>query len=264
MTRGWKRKLLVVVSLILLGVSIVFVKILRDEKPQRYVERGKVLMKQGNSREAARNFVHAISLDPTDAETMVLYGDAVHAFPRFDLRFTGKDRAAWERALELQPKHFPAKLRLMASWRAEAVLAPEPEVFQALLAAAKRVIDHDPAHREAQAVWRGARLALWLLEEPRTKKEVEEDIAVMEKLLEIIPVDAHLYYYTCRAHIQLYNEMVALDTLAANPHRERALALSMDLLRRAPEDLFSLRCRDEVMRLTGEPSPAAPVSATQP
>src|SRR5687768_7935813 len=119
MARRVNTKFLTILTCVVLGLAAAGVlakKFLIRESPDKYVNAGRQLMDEKKFDEAARNFAHAVALDPKNPALWVQYGDALNELSAVDPEFLMRTRQAWESALSIDAANKPALDRMMQFW----------------------------------------------------------------------------------------------------------------------------------------------------
>lgn len=204
MTRRVNTRFLAILTTIILGgglAAFVVQKLVIRERPQRFVDAGKIYLQEGRFQEAAENFRQAVALDSSDPELRVLYGDVLHALSRDDIQLLGKARAAWSNALEIQPDYLPALQRLLDSYWQESQLSPRVEAFDRVRETAARIIAAEPDNIRAQSLMHMAVLQAWFHNVLNDPDRVRESIGALTALMEKDPGNADLPLYIAQARI---------------------------------------------------------------
>ena len=133
MARRVNTKFLTILTGVVLGLAVVGVgvkKFLIRESPEKYMAAGNQLLNEKRYDEAAKNFAHAVALNPKDARLWIAYGDALNEMSAQDAENLIHARRAWESALGVDPQNKPALDRMMSFWSDWANLnASQPAVF---------------------------------------------------------------------------------------------------------------------------------------
>jgi len=136
--------ILTCVVLGLMGVGVLASKFLIRESPEKYVNAGNQLLSEKKYDEAARNFAHAVALEPKNPGLWVQYGDALNELTPQDTDFLKRASEAWQNALAIDAAYKPALDRMMAYWSDWAnIYASDPAVFERLHDTATRLYAAD-------------------------------------------------------------------------------------------------------------------------
>src|SRR5688500_4244616 len=110
MARRVNTKFLTILTCVVLGLAgagVLAKKFLIRESPEKYVNAGNQLLSEKKYDEAARNFAHAVALDPKAPDLWVKYGDALNELSAVDAEYLSRARQAWESALAVDAAHKP-------------------------------------------------------------------------------------------------------------------------------------------------------------
>lgn len=132
MARRVNKKFLIILTCIVVGGGVALLaagKLLFRHTPQEFVDAGDKYMQQHDYELAIRNYLQAHSMRPSDPAILIKVGDAFELRSVEEPAYSGKDRAAWNQALEAQTDYVPALERLFAVYKDDAQASSRPEVF---------------------------------------------------------------------------------------------------------------------------------------
>src|SRR5688572_25617619 len=98
MARRVNTKFLTILICVVLGqaaAGVLAKKFLIRESPDKYVAAGNALLADKKYDEAARNFAHAVALEPKNPTLWVQYGDALNELSPNDPEFLKRASQAW-------------------------------------------------------------------------------------------------------------------------------------------------------------------------
>ena len=178
MARRVNTKFLTILTCVVLGllaVAVLASKFLIRESPDKYVNAGNQLLSEKKYEEAARNFAHAVALDPKNPALWVQYGDALNELSAVDPEYLARARQAWESALATDASNKPALDRMMSFWSDMAnIYTYRPEIFERLNDTAKRLYAADPKNAAAEVAIVTSVIRPWLVGVEKDQRLVED------------------------------------------------------------------------------------------
>lgn len=154
MARRVNKKFLIILTCIIVGGGVAMLvagKLLFQKSPDDFIAAGDNYMQAGDYEMAIRNYLQAHSKRSSDPSILVKVGDAFEARSIEEPAYVGKERAAWNQALESQTDYIPALERLFAIYRDDAEAAARPEIFDRVRDIGRRLMNAKPDDLEVKA-----------------------------------------------------------------------------------------------------------------
>ncbi len=133
MARRVNTRFLTILLLIVIGVAgavgLIW-KLRVHEYPDHYVALGKQAAKDHDWPDAIDDFSKAASLGPKDPKLQMLLGEALGETVQADPTAAGQQVAAYQRALEIDPKYLPALVALSKVYTDAASQNPDATLYQ--------------------------------------------------------------------------------------------------------------------------------------
>ncbi len=171
------------------------------KSPEQYILRSEEALAARNFGSAATFLRAASDGRPTDADLAVKWGQAARFAIATDTDRRGEDLTAFQRALEIDPKH-PGALRAMVEYWAEVVeLRPSPEPLQRLREFANRLIAVEPDNKQARAFEPIATIRAYGVGIETKPEAIDTAIAVLSNLWIEEPENAELPRFIAQAHL---------------------------------------------------------------
>lgn len=226
MARRVNTKFLTILTCVVLGLAVTGVlakKFLIRESPDKYVNAGNQLLSEKKYEEAAKNFAHAVALEPKDPDLWVQYGDALNQLSPQDPEYLMRARQAWESALAVNPAHRAALDRVMQFWTDWADLNPsQPKIFEGMKDTAERLLAADPKNAEAEVALVTSEIRPWLAGVEKDQRLIEDKLAQLVALMKKYPQNADLPKLAAQAKLRLAERRRAQDQ---DPQSKPAQAL---------------------------------------
>jgi hypothetical protein len=190
-------------------------------------------MEEKHWEDAAKNFAHAVALNPKDPQLWVAYGDALNELtPQGHRVSQARPASLGERALDRRG-YKPALDRMMSFWSDWANLNPRPEIFEALNKTAARLYAADPKNSAAEVAIVTSEVRPWLGGVEKDQTLIEKRIKDLEALIKKYPENPDLPMFAAQAKLRLAerrrqqdpeNKQAALLVAEANKICEDAVA----------------------------------------
>ena len=224
MARRVNTKFLTILTCVVLGllaVAVLASKFLIRESPEKYITAGQQLLSEKKYEDAAKNFAHAVALEPKNPGYWVQYGDALNQLSPQDPEYLKRARQAWESALAVNASYEPALDRMMQFWSDWANLnASQPAIFEGLRDTAVRLFAADPKNADAEVAIVTAEIRPWLAGVEKDQRLIEEKLAQLLALMKKYPQNPDLPMFAAQAKMRLAERRRAQD-----PDSKQAQAL---------------------------------------
>ena len=240
MARRVNTKFLTILTCVVLGLAAVGVlakKFLIRESPEKYINAGNQLLSEKKYDEAARNFAHAVALDPKNPGLWVQYGDALNELSPQDIEYLKRASQAWESALTVQADYKPALDRMMSYWSDWAnIYSSDPAVFERLHDTAVRLAAADPKNAAAEVAIVTSVIRPWLVGVEKDPKLIEDEVAKLIELMKKYPENPDLPMFAAQAKLRLAERRRASDpeSKAAKDLVDQAVKIVEDSVARKP------------------------------
>ncbi|MEA2734480.1 MAG: hypothetical protein QOE14_931, partial [Humisphaera sp.] len=215
MARRVNTKFLTILTCVVLGLAATGVlakKFLIRESPEKYVNAGKQLMSEKKYEEAARNFAHAVALNPKDASLWVQYGDALNELTPQDPEYLKKASDMWQGALAVDASNKAALDRMMSFWSDLANMnSTHPPYFERLHDTAARLYAADPKNSAAEVAMVTSIIRPWLAGVEKDQKDIEDHVAKLLELMKRHPENPDLPMFAAQAKLRLAERKRAQD-----------------------------------------------------
>ncbi|MCC7351947.1 MAG: tetratricopeptide repeat protein [Phycisphaerales bacterium] len=204
MARRVNTKFLVILTAVVLGsgiLALVAKKYIFRQSPDKYIALADQYAEGGDYENATKNMGQAIALRPNDPALYVKLGDLLQSRSMVEPAYAGKELAAWNRALEIDPRYEPALSRLFTVYKEDAQLTQRPESFTRAhdiavrLASARRndyateAYAHSTSIQSAQA---GIATA---------DTQIDDDVAALTELMAKDPANADIPFWISQAKL---------------------------------------------------------------
>src|SRR5947207_1089487 len=247
MARRVNKKFLTILSLIIMGSLIAAVAARKFmnradsgmlwERADKQLAIAREQKSLDSYKVAKEAFQKAVRTDPNNADGMVKYGDMLHELARYDLDEVGKDVQAWERTLEINPRHFGALDRLVDAYMELSRLQPVPEAFKRLSDRAAALHRAQEDNIKADAYEQIGIIGSWLGGSPTRESEIEVAVAKLIDLAKKKPEELEIPWYVAKANLRLaYNRAVENNPDGAKERREQTLKVFEEAMKAQPNN----------------------------
>ncbi len=145
------------------GLVFLAAKTMQHESPSSYADLGDVYMSEHKWADAIQAYTKAIRLSNAgNPDYLTRRGRAIRMETPFEPDLIGKDRADWDRALEVDPKYMPALTAELNFYVEYVQLEPSASAFAKMREMAERIEAIDPTQLRAVAYGPIAVLQSWI------------------------------------------------------------------------------------------------------
>jgi tetratricopeptide (TPR) repeat protein len=212
------------------AAALVFIadKVLIKPHPDEFVAAARDAESQRKWDEAMTDWQKAVAVDPEDPMLWTQLGNATHMLGRDDPDFArrGRDLAAWQRALEINPDYVPAVKALVAFWRDMKAIAPSVEVFRNARDRAEqllRIAPNDPDVLGTQAFLYTTTIDGWLAGLETDQDRIDQTEQQMRDLMVKVPSNSELPFYLALLDLRRAQVLSQAGTEALQPDSATAM-----------------------------------------
>jgi predicted Zn-dependent protease len=205
MARRVNTSFLTILLLIIIGAgAAVFLaqKLLIREHPDHYIALGQQALKDHKWSEAIENFGKATQLDPKDPKLQMLLGQALGYTIQIDPQASSQQVAAYQRALEIDPKYLPALLALSDVFTKAASQSPIANYYRNAIDYTNRARALAPTDENLATLPDRLVIQEWVANMDVDQNDVEKAIKSLEEQWKAHPDNAELPFAIARARIE--------------------------------------------------------------
>ncbi|MGD0461360.1 MAG: tetratricopeptide repeat protein [Tepidisphaeraceae bacterium] len=205
MARRVNTKFLTILLLIFIGVvgaTFLAFKLLVREHPDHYVALGQQALKDHKWSEAVEDFAKAARLDRKDPRLQMLLGQALGNTVQIDPQASRQQVAAFQQALEIDPKYLPALLALSDFFNRAAGQTPDASLYRSAIDYTNRARALDPSDENLASLPDRLVIQEWVANMEVDQKDVDNAEKELGQQWKLHPENAELPYAIALAKIQ--------------------------------------------------------------
>lgn len=244
------KKFLVIAGLVVVGVGIggaVLYKLRNRIDPDELIATGKQLVAQKNYGEAVRYFGGALTMRGGDPALWVMYGDALSHLAGKDVENYLRARAAYQSALERDPRHPDALRRLFKLIKDEVEQGPSPSTLQETESLARRLVEVEPENIEARAYAEYATLLRYQIGTEMESEQADEALQRVDALVREHPEYPDSLLFAARTRLVKASRLASANRAASRELVDAALQLVRQRLADRPDESMSHFIAAQVM-----------------
>jgi predicted Zn-dependent protease len=205
MARRVNTTFLTILLLIIIGIGVtgfLATKLLIRPHPDHFVALGKQALKDHKWSEAIEDFSKAAELGPKDPKFEMMLGEALGYTIEMDPQASSQQVAAYQRALEIDPKYLPALLALSELYSKAASQTPSTNYYRNAIDYTNRARALDPTDEDLAI--RPDRLVIeeWIANMDVDQNDVEKAIKSLDEQWKAHPNNAELPFIIAKARIE--------------------------------------------------------------
>ena len=204
MARRVNTRFLVILTVVVLGAGVSALlakKYIFRQSPDKYISLAEKYAEGGDYENATKNMGQAIALRPNDPELYVKLGDILQSRSMVEPAYAGKEVAAWNRALEIDPRYEPALSRLFAVYKEDAQLSQRPEAFTRAHDIAVRLAAVRRNDYATEAYSHSTSIHSALAGIATADGQIDEDVAALTELMAKDPANAEIPFWISKAKL---------------------------------------------------------------
>jgi tetratricopeptide (TPR) repeat protein len=205
MARRVNTKFLTILLLMFIGAgAAIFLaqKLLIREHPDRYVALGEQALKDHKWSESIEDFAKAARLAPKDPRLQMLLGQALGNTVQVDPHASGQQVAAYQQALEIDPKYLPALLALSDFFTKAASQSPDSGYYRRAIDYTNRARALSPGDETLASLPDRLVIQEWVANMEVDQKDVDDAIKELNEQWKLHPDNAELPFAIAMAKIE--------------------------------------------------------------